>query len=183
MRCLVILFAILIFINLVYASCNEGQININSASLEELDGLIGIGPVKAEAIVDSRPFDSLDELVNVYGIGEATLSKIKDQGLACVDDGKLDVKKEIDSKDNNNSLRRNNYLVNESYLGLADVNENIELTPIKLNSDTKNIKSGNDENLNTKSYAIYGLFGFCILLAFLFAFKKIKDRKYKNEFN
>ena len=70
----------------ISAICNESQININTASLEELDALSGIGPVKAQAIIDTRPFNSVDDLINVNGIGEVTLNNIKLQGLACVSD-------------------------------------------------------------------------------------------------
>ena len=102
-----------------------------------------------------------------------------------MEDEKIDEKivsdnEKISNKGISNSLD-NNSLARKDYLNNLD-NKNIELTPIKLNSNTKNIKSEDDENLNTKSYAIYGLFGFCILLAFLFAFKKIRNKKYKNEF-
>ena len=81
-----ILFVILISINFVYASCNDGQIDINTATEKELEKLYGIGPVKAEAIIEAREFDSVDELINVNGVGEITLAKIKEQGLACVSD-------------------------------------------------------------------------------------------------
>lgn len=55
-------------------------ININTADAEALqDGLIGIGAVKAQAIVDHReahgPFASVDELLEVKGIGASTLEK------------------------------------------------------------------------------------------------------------
>ena len=85
MRKLMFIFIIfLVSLSTTSALCEEGQIDVNTASNEKLDELYGIGPVKAEAIIDSRPFDSINELINVYGIGEITLNKIKEQGLACV---------------------------------------------------------------------------------------------------
>ena len=60
----------------------EGQININTASEEELDLLPGIGPVKAAAIVAWRTehgdFRYPEELILVHGIGEGTLAKLLD---------------------------------------------------------------------------------------------------------
>lgn len=60
----------------------NGKININKASKEELEKLPGIGPVKAQNIIDYRErnngFKSIDELVNVDGIGKKTLQKIRD---------------------------------------------------------------------------------------------------------
>lgn len=57
------------------------QVNINTASQEELDGLKGIGPTKARAIVDYRkkngPFKSVDDLEKVPGIGPATLQDLR----------------------------------------------------------------------------------------------------------
>lgn len=59
-------------------------VDINTASLKQLEMLTEIGPKKAQAIVDARPFSSVDDLIRVKGIGEKTLQKIKEQGLACV---------------------------------------------------------------------------------------------------
>lgn len=60
------------------------KVEINTASLEQLDEITGVGPVLAQRIVDARPFSSVDDLIKVKGIGEKTLQKIKDQGLAYV---------------------------------------------------------------------------------------------------
>lgn len=60
------------------------EVNINSASATEIAKAVkGIGKSKAAAILKYRkthgPFKSVDELVNVKGIGKATVQKNKDQ--------------------------------------------------------------------------------------------------------
>ncbi len=64
------------------ASLAGPLVDINTASADVLAGMLpGIGPTKAKAIVDYRdlngPYQSLDELTNVKGIGVITLNKIK----------------------------------------------------------------------------------------------------------
>ncbi|MBD9424682.1 helix-hairpin-helix domain-containing protein [Pseudomonas sp. PDM15] len=69
------------------APASESQVsvvNLNTADAETLQSvLIGIGKVKAQAIVDHRnangPFASVDELLEVKGIGAATLEKNRDR--------------------------------------------------------------------------------------------------------
>jgi competence ComEA-like helix-hairpin-helix protein len=69
----------------VLADCSGEQININNASSEELQGIIGIGPTYAARIIQNRPFETLDNLLQVKGIGEVTLAKIQEEGIACID--------------------------------------------------------------------------------------------------
>lgn len=59
----------------------EGKININTASKEELELLPGIGPSKADAIIEYRNnnvFQSIEDIKLVNGIGDSLYEKIKD---------------------------------------------------------------------------------------------------------
>ncbi|MBQ9766722.1 MAG: helix-hairpin-helix domain-containing protein [Lachnospiraceae bacterium] len=62
---------------------SNGQVNINTASKEELMTLSGIGEAKAESILLYRqkvgPFQSIEELKHVSGIGDAMFERIKDE--------------------------------------------------------------------------------------------------------
>ncbi|GAC1464600.1 MAG: hypothetical protein NVSMB9_03440 [Isosphaeraceae bacterium] len=55
-----------------------GRVNINTATKEQLDALPGIGPVKAQAILDARPFATPEDIMKVRGIKEGEYSKIKE---------------------------------------------------------------------------------------------------------
>ncbi len=66
----------------VPANGEPGPIRLNAATAEELEGLPGVGPVLAERIVAHRqdvgPYQKVEELLEVPGIGEAKLSSIRD---------------------------------------------------------------------------------------------------------
>jgi competence ComEA-like helix-hairpin-helix protein len=78
----------------------EGPVEINSASSLELEKITGIGPSLAERIIENRPYCTLDDLLKVPGIGEVTLQKIKDQGLAYVEPDESCTEEEDDEDSN-----------------------------------------------------------------------------------
>lgn len=56
------------------------DVNINTASQEELVALPGVGPSKAKAIIDYRnahPFKTVEEVKNVRGIGDHLYESLK----------------------------------------------------------------------------------------------------------
>jgi competence protein ComEA len=68
------------------AGAPAGPVNLNTATLEQLDALQGIGPVTAQEILDYREahggFRDVAELDQVPGIGEATMASLKDEVTA-----------------------------------------------------------------------------------------------------
>jgi len=53
-------------------------VNINTATKEQLTTLNGVGDSTAEKIIQGRPYTQVEDLLNVAGIGEATLEKLQD---------------------------------------------------------------------------------------------------------
>lgn len=167
---LLILFTFCFSCFFVSADCGNGQIDINSASLKELDKLGGVGEVKAQAIIDSRPFDSIDDLINVNGIGEVTLNGIIKQGLACVDNEDNEIAKEENEDDknvvgNNFEYDENVVVKNEETKSIINLN-----SPVVEEQDYKIIYESKDEKI--KKYLIYFFAGFLVLVIFVLLVKR-----------
>ena len=83
-RLFVVLFVVLTLATL-FASAQEAEtkevkkIDVNSATLETLETLPDIGPKLAQAIIDNRPYATIEEVkTKVSGIGEKKFEAIKD---------------------------------------------------------------------------------------------------------
>lgn len=169
MRKILLVFIFIILISNISASCDEGQIDINTATAEELDEIVHVGPAVAGYIIDARPFESLDELVNVKYISEGYLEDIREQDLACVNGFEENEEDESEEETENNDDSIEEKVSQET--------ENPELQTIFLNPQV--IKTDENKEEVSKNYALYGFVAFCILIVILFM---IKNRKDKNEF-
>jgi hypothetical protein len=185
-RALVVLL-LLILIPTIYATCEEGQIDINSASIEDLIKIDNIAEKRAQQIIELRPFESVDDLIRVVGIGEIYLSEIKEQDLACVD--KSEEKEEDNTEDEPEEKEEDEkYIIEEDRENKEDKKE--EILEIRLEKEktgevvthsetiilaTKDIKSENNFFDKTK-YAQYGLIIFCLLISVLVILKFLKKQ-------
>ena len=91
-----ILFLIFLFLNFLFSLlCSQNKIDLNKATIEELENLPAIGPKIAKNIVEYRekfgPFRSVEELLEIKGIGPKRLKRLKKY---------LKVGKELTSEEN-----------------------------------------------------------------------------------
>jgi len=91
-KALAINLAVLVFLSLAGSGWAQaqnqnkpaaGKININTATLAELESLPRIGPKVAQRIIDYRtqngPFKKVEDLMKVQGIGEKIFNQLKDR--------------------------------------------------------------------------------------------------------
>jgi len=64
------------------SEASGAKLDINSASKDELKALPGIGDVRAQKIIDGRPYRAKNQLVSKKILGQAEYAKIKDQIVA-----------------------------------------------------------------------------------------------------
>ncbi len=161
----IIFILILLLLPVISGVCVENQININNASLEKLDEIYGIGPVKAQEIIDSRQFQSLNDLLNITGIAELTFNKIIEQGLACI--GGEEKIEEEEKTYSSKELKITNFTNEE-----ITIRETIYLNPKTIKTENSN------QNVENKGYSKYLIVVFCLILGILYL---TKSRKKKNE--
>ncbi|MDG5787145.1 MBL fold metallo-hydrolase [Evansella sp. AB-P1] len=63
---------------------SNGCIDINHVSRDQLMEIIHIGETRADELIRLRPFQSINGLTRINGIGDGRLNDIKNEGLACV---------------------------------------------------------------------------------------------------
>jgi competence ComEA-like helix-hairpin-helix protein len=178
MKWQLIFLAILIF-PIVSAICEEGQIDVNSASLEELMNIKWLGGkgVIAQNVINCREehgnFNSLDDLTKVSGIKEGKLADIKAEGIACVSNEKGEEEK----------IPLVEEFIEEKSEEIPAVENDIFEEPAETEDTSINakvIKTDNSEE-SYNIYAILGLVTFSVLLTLLLMLEKLKSNK--NEFD
>ena len=163
-----ILFALILFLPFV-CSC----VDINSASVSELDKIVWVGPATAQKIIDARPFDSVDDLVKVNGIGDAKLSDIKDQGMACVNGEKSEKEKE-NEKEIEEDKTEEDFIVKEDEKIFDEIvlGEKTEKEEIVLNGAVTKELVYESKNSKILYYAPYVFSGFLLIIIFALFWNK-----------
>jgi competence protein ComEA len=76
---LIAAFLLVVTVVLVRRWIDSGPVDLNRASLEKLETLPGVGPETAKAITKGRPYQNIDDLQKVKGIGPATVEKLREK--------------------------------------------------------------------------------------------------------
>ena len=178
MRKIIVFVIIVLILTFISAKCSENQVNINAADKNELIKIKYIGDSRAEQLISLRPFNSIDELVKIKGIGETYLQRIKEQGLACVDNQENTTETKITKKHKKKTNETQNSFQKENKTSLKKENltKTSQIEVIKLNPQV--IKTFNSEkNKEKENYALYGFIAFSFLIIALVAIKQYKDKK------
>jgi len=206
-------FIFVFLISCCLAICEPNQININTAQLNDLMKIKWLGGtgVVAQRVIESRPFNSIDELSKVTGLGGkgSRLNDIKTQGLACVElerSSNAPISKNtvaespqaseeetpeiIESKVTSQVIKEVEIIKEDNPVPSV---EEINLEPkeepsesiINLNSETNNIKEKviyESRNEIIRKYAIYAFVIFLsIVIIFLLLMKNGRAKDYSND--
>lgn len=70
-----------LFVSLAFSGLTYAAVDLNTATKEELETVKGIGPSKADAIIEYRkqhgPFKKLDDLGEIKGFGDKSVAKLR----------------------------------------------------------------------------------------------------------
>lgn len=149
------LVIIILFSTFVFVGCSNSQIDINSATVNDLDKIVWVGETTATKIIEGRPFESLEDLDNIYGIGDKKLRDIIDEGLACVENEKI------------NNVQKNESRQRDVIPKFSDVNNSYpkEILPILLEGEKENdILVYESKNSTVLNYLPYAFSVFLILI-------------------
>lgn len=114
---------LILFLPLNFVSGNE-KIDINAAPIKDLIRIKHIGEKRAQEIIATRPFSSLDDLIRIKGIGPKILADIKEQGIAAVFDNPINEKIIPPTNIQNQTTQPNNIPArNETYPSGIFINE------------------------------------------------------------
>jgi len=178
MKKIIVFVMIVLILTFISAECSENQVNINTADKNELMKIKYIGDSRAEQLISLRPFNSIDELIRIKGIGETYLQRIKEQGLACVDnqENSNEIKIAEKHKKKTNETENSSQKENKTLLKKENLTKTSQIQVIKLNPQV--IKTLNSEkNKEKENYALYGFIAFSFLIIVLSAIKQYKDKK------
>ena len=133
---------------LVMMGAAFAQVNINTATKEQLDGLKGIGPTKAQAIIDYRtkngPFKTVDDLEKVPGIGPATMKDIRGSisvtGASSTADAKKDAKADVKKEDKKADVKKDDKKADTKKDGKADAKKDDKKADAKKDDKKADVK-------------------------------------------
>jgi len=68
----------------IQPAAEDGKVDINTAYFDELRNIKHISVERAHAIIARRPWESIEDLISITGIGKVAMREIKEQNLATV---------------------------------------------------------------------------------------------------